>query len=156
MKRVLFVVAVLAVAHMVFAGGLVTNTNQSAQFVRSLSRNASTQVDAIYFNPAGVTQLEDDVQRPVELAGLTPQDIRELAKEKLSPTAAKFLLKFIKNHKNIAALCSVPANIIGLIDFLAWRTKGGYKIEAFQVLKTPVSSSLYGQLSKRQLLQPSE
>ncbi len=59
MRKALFVVAVLAVAHVVFAGGLVTNTNQSAQFVRSLSRNASTQVDAIYFNPAGVTQLED-------------------------------------------------------------------------------------------------
>ena len=59
MRKALFVVAVLAVAHMVFAGGLVTNTNQSAQFVRTLSRNASTQVDAIYFNPAGVTQLDD-------------------------------------------------------------------------------------------------
>lgn len=59
MRKAFLVVAVLAAAHMVFAGGLVTNTNQSAQFVRSLSRNASTQVDAIYFNPAGLTQLED-------------------------------------------------------------------------------------------------
>lgn len=59
MRKVLFVVAVLAVTHLVFAGGIVTNTNQSAQFVRMLSRNASTQIDAVYFNPAGLTQLQD-------------------------------------------------------------------------------------------------
>lgn len=42
-----------------FAGGLLTNTNQSAQFVRMLSRNASTDLDAVYFNPAGLTQLKN-------------------------------------------------------------------------------------------------
>ena len=39
------------------AGGLVTNTNQSAAFMRTLNRNASTDVDAVYFNPAGLTKL---------------------------------------------------------------------------------------------------
>ena len=42
-----------------FAGGILTNTNQSAQFVRMLSRNASTDLDAVYFNPAGLTQLQN-------------------------------------------------------------------------------------------------
>lgn len=42
-----------------FAGGLVTNTNQSAAWVRLPSRNASTSVDAAYFNPAGLTKLAD-------------------------------------------------------------------------------------------------
>ena len=42
-----------------FAGGILTNTNQSAQFVRMLSRNASTDLDAVYFNPAGLSQLND-------------------------------------------------------------------------------------------------
>lgn len=42
-----------------FAGGLLTKTNQSVQFVRMLSRNASTDLDAVYFNPAGLTQLKD-------------------------------------------------------------------------------------------------
>jgi long-chain fatty acid transport protein len=41
------------------AGGLLTNTNQSAQFVRMLSRNASTQIDAVYFNPAGLIKLNN-------------------------------------------------------------------------------------------------
>lgn len=42
-----------------FAGGILTNTNQSAQFARILSRNASTDLDAVYFNPAGLTQLKN-------------------------------------------------------------------------------------------------
>jgi len=42
-----------------FAGGILTNTNQSAQFVRMLSRNASIDLDAVYFNPAGLTQLNN-------------------------------------------------------------------------------------------------
>ena len=41
------------------AGGILTNTNQSAQFARMLSRNASTDLDAVYFNPAGLTQLKN-------------------------------------------------------------------------------------------------
>ena len=40
-----------------FAGGILTKTNQSAQFVRMLSRNASTDLDAVYYNPAGLTQM---------------------------------------------------------------------------------------------------
>ena len=42
------------------AGGLVTNTNQSAAFMRTLNRNASTDVDAVYFNPAGLTRLGEN------------------------------------------------------------------------------------------------
>lgn len=40
-------------------GAILTNTNQSVQFVRMLSRNASTDIDAVYFNPAGITLLAD-------------------------------------------------------------------------------------------------
>jgi len=43
----------------VMAGGIVTNTNQSAAYMRTLNRNASTDIDAVYFNPAGLTKLED-------------------------------------------------------------------------------------------------
>ncbi len=58
-KSFLVMTMVVALALTTFAGGLVTNTNQSAQFVRMLSRNASTQIDAVYFNPAGLTNLKD-------------------------------------------------------------------------------------------------
>lgn len=38
----------------VCAGGLVTNSNQSAAFMRNPARDALTEVDAAYYNPAGV------------------------------------------------------------------------------------------------------
>ena len=57
MRNSLIVVVVLVLAQLALAGGIVTNSNQSAQFVRNLSRNASSEIDAIYFNPAGLTQL---------------------------------------------------------------------------------------------------
>lgn len=59
MKKLTFFAALLMLAQLSFAGGILTNTNQSAQFVRMLSRNASTQLDAVYFNPAGIMKMED-------------------------------------------------------------------------------------------------
>ncbi|HCL00748.1 MAG TPA: hypothetical protein DHW42_11670 [Candidatus Marinimicrobia bacterium] len=60
MKSVMFVSLILVLAMgIAMAGGIVGNTNQSAAFVRTLNRNASTDVDAVYFNPAGLTRLED-------------------------------------------------------------------------------------------------
>ena len=38
-------------------GGLLTNYNQSAQYVRMLSRNASLDIDGVFYNPAGLTSL---------------------------------------------------------------------------------------------------
>jgi len=38
---------------------IVTNTNQSAAFIRMLSRNATTDIDAVYYNPAGLVKLAD-------------------------------------------------------------------------------------------------
>jgi long-subunit fatty acid transport protein len=57
-KFVLFAIAVLLSGTLI-AGGLVTNNNQSAMFTRLQNRNASTDIDAVYFNPAGVTRLND-------------------------------------------------------------------------------------------------
>jgi len=43
---------------MVF-GTIITNANQSVQYIRLPARNASTDIDAIYFNPAGLAQLSN-------------------------------------------------------------------------------------------------
>ena len=59
MRKILTLVAAMAITGSLLAGGLVTNTNHSAYMVRMLSRQASTGVDAVYFNPAGLTRLED-------------------------------------------------------------------------------------------------
>lgn len=59
MKKLTFIAAFFMFAQLAFAGGLLTNTNQSAQFIRMMSRNASTGIDAVYFNPAGLTKMEN-------------------------------------------------------------------------------------------------
>ena len=44
---------------LIHAGGLVTNTNGSAAWARTLTREATLGVDAVYFNPAGLAQLNN-------------------------------------------------------------------------------------------------
>lgn len=59
MKKILATTGLLMCFGVVFAGGLLTNANQSAQYMRILSRNASTSFDAVYFNPAGLTKMDN-------------------------------------------------------------------------------------------------
>ena len=59
MKKFIATVGLLMCFGVVFAGGLLTNGNQSAQYIRMLSRNASTTYDAVYFNPAGLMKMEN-------------------------------------------------------------------------------------------------
>ncbi|MBI9068831.1 MAG: outer membrane protein transport protein [Salinivirgaceae bacterium] len=59
MKRIFTFFATAIMCSQLFAGGIVTNSNQSAHFVRLLSRNASTGIDAVYFNPAGLVRMDD-------------------------------------------------------------------------------------------------
>jgi long-chain fatty acid transport protein len=57
-KNLIFAVLVLCVVPMTF-GQIVTNSNQSVQYIRMMSRNASTDIDAVYYNPAGLTQMKN-------------------------------------------------------------------------------------------------
>jgi len=60
MKKTYLVIAFSSlVTSAVFAGGLLTNTNQSVHFLRNPARDASTEMDAVYTNPAGLTFLTD-------------------------------------------------------------------------------------------------
>jgi long-chain fatty acid transport protein len=59
MKKSLAVVALILLCAPLTFATLVTNMNQSALYFRLLSRNASTDVDAVFYNPAGLTQLPD-------------------------------------------------------------------------------------------------
>ena len=60
MKKLnLLILSVLVSSQVLFAGGLVTNINQSAAWARTLTRHATYGVDAVYFNPAGLTKLNN-------------------------------------------------------------------------------------------------
>ena len=58
-KIALAIVATTTVATSAFAGGPMTNTNQSAAFLRSIARGTSLDADAVYNNPAGVVFMEN-------------------------------------------------------------------------------------------------
>lgn len=60
MKRIsTIIMASLLLPATLMAGGIVTNTNQSASFIRMPSRDASLGLDAAYYNPAGLSLLKD-------------------------------------------------------------------------------------------------
>ena len=60
MRKKLFTTGiVLASLFNMYAGDLVTNTNQNAVFLRNPARDASTEIDAAYFNPAGLAFLKN-------------------------------------------------------------------------------------------------
>lgn len=59
MKKQFLIFALAMGSVQVFAGGVITNTNQSTQFVRTVSRNASLDDDAVYFNPAATAQISE-------------------------------------------------------------------------------------------------
>lgn len=59
MKRIFSTIVFASLALSTFAGGLLTNTNQHAAFVRNPMRFASLETDAIYFNPAGTAFFQE-------------------------------------------------------------------------------------------------
>ncbi|MFC1581637.1 OmpP1/FadL family transporter [Candidatus Neomarinimicrobiota bacterium] len=58
-KKITVLIAGLVLVGLIFGGGIVTNTNQSAEFLRTFNRNASTDLDAAFYNPAGLVGLGD-------------------------------------------------------------------------------------------------
>ncbi len=59
MKRFFLTIAAMAALLPAVAGGLMTNSNQSASFLRSVARGTSMDPDAVYHNPAGVVFMEN-------------------------------------------------------------------------------------------------
>ena len=59
LKFLSIVVLSFCMTPVLYAGGILTNTNQSAHFIRMLARDASLQIDAVYTNPAGLVKLDD-------------------------------------------------------------------------------------------------
>ena len=55
MKKLFLMSAMaLMVSIPTFAGGILTNTNQNAAFLRNPSRDAVIAIDGVYSNPAGI------------------------------------------------------------------------------------------------------
>lgn len=59
MRKVYTFILSLLLMGQLFAGGIVTNSNQSAQYLRMLARSASGEIDAVYYNPAGIMRMDN-------------------------------------------------------------------------------------------------
>ncbi|MGB4705321.1 MAG: hypothetical protein WBI18_09665 [Candidatus Saccharicenans sp.] len=59
MKKAWFVAGILVLLAVSATAGIVTNYNQSASYIRLLSRNAALDLDAVFYNPAGLVKLSD-------------------------------------------------------------------------------------------------
>ena len=59
MKKIFTILLSLATVTTALAGGPMTNTNQSAAFLRSIARGTTLDTDAVYNNPAGTVFMED-------------------------------------------------------------------------------------------------
>ena len=86
MRKLLTFVAGTLITGSVLAGGLVTNTNQSAAWVRLPSRNASTNADAVYYNPAGLMKLPNGLH--LSLSNQSVFQTREIDNNYAGPATA--------------------------------------------------------------------
>lgn len=114
-KISLISIAMLIVSITTFAGGLLTNTNQHAAFLRMLSRGATTEIDGALSNPAGLAFLPNDgfymalsVQsafqtRNVDASFLTYNGINDTGKPTVSDKP------FSKYYKGKAAAPIIPS-----------------------------------------------
>lgn len=59
MKKLTLIGTALLIAISSHAGGLLTNTNQHIAFLRMIARGASTQIDGVYSNPAGIAFMDN-------------------------------------------------------------------------------------------------
>ncbi len=60
-NKIFTITIIVLLAGVGFSYAMVTNTNQSAEYIRLMNRNASTNLDAALFNPAGLTKLENGI-----------------------------------------------------------------------------------------------
>jgi long-subunit fatty acid transport protein len=58
-RKLLIALSSVLLSTGLMAGGIMTNTNHSAAYARMLARNACLGIDAVYYNPAGLTKLSN-------------------------------------------------------------------------------------------------
>ena len=129
--RKLFLISalMLIVSTSTFAGGLLTNTNQHAAFLRMLSRGATTEIDGALSNPAGLAFLPNDgfhVGLSIQSAFQTRNiDANFLTYNGFDPTTGKpTVTPFSKYYEGKAAAPVIPSL------FAAYK-KGDWTISGF-------------------------
>ncbi len=86
MKKItLIAILCMIVVIPTFAGGYLTNTNQNIAFLRMVARGASTEIDAVYSNPAGLGFMANEGFH-ISLNGQSAYQTREITADFLTYT----------------------------------------------------------------------
>ena len=102
------------------AGGLMTNTNQSAHFLRNPARGASMEIDAVYTNPAGLSHLSR------EGFHFTFNNQSAFQTRTITTTFAPFAFKS-KEYRGEASALFIPS-FFGAYKMGDWVFSGGFAI----------------------------
>ena len=109
MKKIFYSAVLFAVCSSeAMAGGLVTNSNQSASFLRNPARDAVIDIDGVYTNPAGVCFMPNGFH--LGLTGQHPEQQR-IATTKFQPLALNqnYLGEATRTYKGQASAPIVPS-----------------------------------------------
>ena len=111
MKKFLLIGATaLMVSNSTFAGGILTNTNQNAAFLRNPSRDAVIAIDGVYSNPAGIAFLPQGFhlsvswqaafqKRLMDVSNSTINMNKEFKGEAKAPVIPSFQAAYVINDK---------------------------------------------------------
>ena len=146
MKRKFLALAVLFLlaTEPVVAGGLMTNTNYHIAFDRMFARGASTEIDAVFSNPAGLAwghegfQMSLNFQKPwqnrdIEFGGTKYEGVAS------APIVPALFASYKKDH----FVLSTMIGIVGSGGFVKYDNG----VPMFNVLLTKTISDLSGGLS---------
>lgn len=120
MKKLnLLILLVLVSSPVLFAGGLVTNTNQSAAWARTMTRYGTYGIDAVYFNPAGLSQLKNGFH--FSLSNQTITQTRQITSDYqfLSPTPKTYEAEL---------MAPIFPSIYAAYKMDKWAFSGGFNI----------------------------
>ena len=99
-RKLTLLAASFAVSGSVFAGGLLTNTNQNIAFNRNFAREATIGIDGVYSNPAGVAFMNNGLHLSFNVQNA--YQTRVIKSGLNVPTGVKnsFIKPFIFNERN--------------------------------------------------------
>lgn len=122
MKKLMFAAAATLLTSSAFAGGHLTNTNQSISFLRNPARNAAIGIDGVYSNPAGVAFLNEGFHLNLNIQ--SAYQTREVT------TTNEFFAFGQKNGKNPEKFYKGTANAPVIPSFQAAYNTGKWSFQA--------------------------
>lgn len=131
MKKLLLIsAATLIVSNSTFAGGILTNTNQHAAFLRMLSRGATTEIDGALSNPAGLAFLPKDGLSGKSRALLPPSPLRTVRESFPSYGSSNSIFLFVVRNRLILSTFSFISLVAVVVDKLPYnRTTNRYFVD---------------------------